>query len=119
MATVKKLGILSFGKFFAITGFMNGVFSTVAYFIVSSLVNTVWAAKTEEIQSMVFQEAGEFAAFSPQIGLPEKLLPSLSVLGIIGILAASTIIGFIMGVLIAINYNSISKLIGGLEMDIE
>ncbi len=119
MATVKKLGTLSFGKFFAIMGFMHGVFSVIAYFVIASLVNNIWAAKTAELQSRIIAEAGQYAAFAPQLNLPATLLPALSIWGILGIIVVSTLIGFVMGVTIAMNYNGISRLIGGLEMDLE
>ena len=48
-----------------------------------------------------------------------KPVPLLGVKGVIVAVIASTILGFIMAILIAMNYNTISKLIGGLEIEIE
>ncbi len=118
MAKIKRVGILSFGKFFAIVGFFNGVFSAVFYMIISSLANSFWKSMASGLASQIPKEAIA-TGFSQPALLPAQILPPLGIIGFIAIVAASTILGFIMGILIAMNYNTISKLIGGLEMEIE
>lgn len=117
MAKIKRVGIVSFGKFFAIVGFFNGVFSAVFYMIISSLANSLWKSMASGLTSQIPKEA--IAAGFSQPEVPAQILPSLGVLGFIVVVIASTILGFVMGILIAMNYNTISKLTGGLEIEIE
>ncbi len=119
MARLKRLGVISFGKFFGLMGFTNGIFTVIGYFLFEQTANKVWAEKTNEITQQYLQQAGQFGTSIALPHFPEKILPSLSVMGVFGVLATSTILGFLLGVMIAANYNGAVKLMGGLEVEVE
>ena len=113
MVKIKRLGVISFGKFFAIIGFFQGIVTIITYLILSSVINGVLAE--------IGHRFVEISSATTHVALPSviHLLPTLNVFWAIAIVLASAIIGFFIGILIALSFNSTSKLIGGLEMEIE
>ncbi len=101
MEKIKKIGIISFGKFQAVLGALIGLVCGILYsfggLIIDILVTIGWVVSAET-PGLSF---GTLLAFGALIGMP----------------VIFAVVGFLLGLFEAVLYNLFAKWFGGLRID--
>ena len=120
---VKRIGALSAGKaiaiIMAIIGFLYGLVLAAFSFVFESLLGSVGTLSQVPYSSVPASIPGSLGSFGlPSLGSGSSLLGLLGIAAIVALPILFAIFGFVIGALGALVYNTISKTIGGIEIEL-